>query len=245
MKTRLYIDVDDTIMAESFEGSGFDLRPAVCTQLIALSRLYDCYWLTHWDHKSLSVLFHNLYADRMFRNVKYADWKSVDSSDKATYVVKGPHDFYWLEDPLSTGEMSKLKEFNLVDRYIPVDPKGPWAFAYAVNKLFARTGVGDNELKRVGAKIGWFSFGLPDVDKKDQLAQGTFFSGFVSNGKQHCGDCMHRLNGDNPYCIHSMVLADDDLTTRLTVVDNETVMPIDGARDCCGYINKTGVEDKE
>ena len=236
---RLYIDVDDTIIAENFVGSGFDLRPAILTQLTFLARLFDCYWLTHWPHKDLNEWIGDLYANRIVKTFKYMNWQAVDNNNKATAVVQGPHDFWWLEDPLSTGDMRTLRDQGLADRYIPVAPKGPWGFAYAVNELFAKAGVGDNELKRVGAKIGWFSFGLPDVSRKDQIMQGTFTSGFVSNGKQHCGDCIHRLDGDRPYCIHPEVLTDPEVRSKLTVIDNKTVAPIDGDRDCCGYSNKT------
>lgn len=42
----VYIDVDETILAVIWEGSGFDLRPNVMTQLRVLKELYNVRWLT-------------------------------------------------------------------------------------------------------------------------------------------------------------------------------------------------------
>ena len=41
-KTTLYIDIDDTIIAEVLPGAGRDLRPCVITHLTVLAQLYDC-----------------------------------------------------------------------------------------------------------------------------------------------------------------------------------------------------------
>ncbi|MGA7109241.1 MAG: hypothetical protein WBV28_10760 [Terracidiphilus sp.] len=41
-KTTLYIDIDDTIIAQVLPGSGFDLRPCGRTQLRVLGWMYDC-----------------------------------------------------------------------------------------------------------------------------------------------------------------------------------------------------------
>ena len=49
-KTTLYIDIDDTIIAQVLPGSGFDLRPCVITQLTVLGRMYDSCWLTSWPY---------------------------------------------------------------------------------------------------------------------------------------------------------------------------------------------------
>ncbi len=48
-KTTLYIDIDDTIIAQVLPGSGFDLRPCVM-QLRVLGRVYECCWFTMWPH---------------------------------------------------------------------------------------------------------------------------------------------------------------------------------------------------
>ncbi len=54
-KTTLYIDIDDTIIAQILPGSGFDLRPCVMTQLTVLGRMYDCCWLTSWPYNDLAA----------------------------------------------------------------------------------------------------------------------------------------------------------------------------------------------
>lgn len=38
-KTTLYIDIDDTLIAQVLPGSGYDLRPCVITQLTVLGRM--------------------------------------------------------------------------------------------------------------------------------------------------------------------------------------------------------------
>ena len=49
-RATLYIDIDDTIIAQVLPGAGFDLRPCVMTQLTVLSKVYDCCWLTSWPY---------------------------------------------------------------------------------------------------------------------------------------------------------------------------------------------------
>lgn len=161
-KPGLYIDVDDTLIAECFVGSGFDLRPGVITQLRVLSRLFDCHWLTHWDQERLETLLYVLYAGHLARDIKYADWRAVSEDDKAPYVLAHSHDFYWLEDPLSTGDMDKLAEAGVADRYIPVDPKGQWGFTRALRTLFDKAGITEAKIKRVGGKPQWFNEPLGD-----------------------------------------------------------------------------------
>jgi hypothetical protein len=153
-------------MAVCHPGSCFDLRPGVMTQLCVLSRLYKCYWLTCWPwnekgtkHRvDITTLMRNLYGTRINQDFQYREWCSGDPQRKAGAVLaKGaPENFYWLEDPLSPEEIAALKEAGKLDRYIRVEPKGQWGFLDAVNELFRRTGVTDNDLKRVGAKPEWF-----------------------------------------------------------------------------------------
>src|SRR5208337_4278650 len=49
----LYIDIDDTIIACIWDGSGFDLRPNIMTQLRVLKELYNVRWLTYWPEEPL------------------------------------------------------------------------------------------------------------------------------------------------------------------------------------------------
>lgn len=77
---------------------------------------------------------------------------------KAGFVLdsKQPEDWYWLEDPIPAGELGALAAAGKLDRYIPVDPHGPWGFLDAVNELFLRTGIARAAFDRVGARPEWF-----------------------------------------------------------------------------------------
>ena len=86
-KTTLYIDIDDTIIAQVLPGSGFDLRPCVITQLTVLGRMYDCCWLTSWPYidstapgagVSVATLMRCLYGSRINQTFRYADlgWRA-------------------------------------------------------------------------------------------------------------------------------------------------------------------------
>ena len=154
-KTTLYIDVDDTIIAQVLPGSGFDLRPCVMTQLAVLGRMYDCCWLTSWPYAasdasnagvpgaglSVLTLMRCLYGSRINETFRYADWDRDHPDGKAGFVLsKGsPEDWYWLEDPIPKGEQTALAEAGKLDRYLPVEPTGPWGFLDAVNELFVLT----------------------------------------------------------------------------------------------------------
>lgn len=167
-KPRLYIDVDDTIIAVCFPSNGglgaggLELRPGVVTQIKFLSRMFDCYWLTHWSKERLKELWYLVYASTALKDVQYCNWREVNSSDKAPAVLGGPRDFYWLEDPLSTGSMTLLEEGGLIDRYIPVEPRGLWGFTRALNVLFDKAQITTNDIKRVGANPVWFKEPLGD-----------------------------------------------------------------------------------
>jgi hypothetical protein len=101
-KARLFIDVDDTIIAACHLGSGFDLRPGVLTQLRVLSRLYNCMWLTMWKKNDIRKLVKSLYGSGINAKMRYADWRHEHPERKCGYVIgKGKtKNFWWLEDPL-------------------------------------------------------------------------------------------------------------------------------------------------
>lgn len=155
-KPLLYIDVDDTLLSTCFLNSGFDLRPGVVTQISILAKIFDCHWLTHWKKVDLDDLWTLLYAHRLKNEVTYANWREIDPSNKAVYVLSKDHNFYWVEDTLSTGKLSKLKEENLLDRYIPVESKGLFGFTRALQELFRRAGIKDQDIKKVGGNPQWF-----------------------------------------------------------------------------------------
>ena len=166
-KTTLYIDIDDTIIAEILPGAGRDLRPCVITQLTVLGQLYDCCWLTSWPYSPtdappsgicVQTLMRALYAHRINETFRYANWDHDHPDGKAGYVLRPgqPEDWYWLEDPIPAGERDALTSAGNLYRYIPVDPQGPWGFLDAVNELFQRTGITRAAFDGVGARPEWF-----------------------------------------------------------------------------------------
>jgi hypothetical protein len=166
-KATLYVDVDDTIIAQVLPGAGFDLRPCAITQLTVLGRLFDCCWLTSWPYSPstgpesvicVQTLMRCLYGHRVNEAFRYADWDRDHPDGKAGFVLRpgAPRDWYWLEDPILKGEEDALAAADQLDRYIPVDPLGPWGFLDAVNELFRRTGTSAADLERIGAHPAWF-----------------------------------------------------------------------------------------
>jgi len=163
-KTTLYIDIDDTLIAQLLPGSGYDLRPCIITQLTVLGRMYDCCWLTSWPYTaadsgvSVATLIRSLYGASINENFRYADWDRDHPDGKAGFVLRKdvPKDWYWLEDPIPKGEESALAAAGKLDRYIHVDPTGPWGFLDAVNELFHRTGITVADLRHANALPEWF-----------------------------------------------------------------------------------------
>jgi hypothetical protein len=170
-KATLYIDIDDTIIAQILPGSGFDLRPCVMTQLTVLGRMYDCCWLTTWpyteprrpkarhDRMSIVTMMRCLYGTEINERYRYAEWNRDHDDGKAEFVLRpgAPTNWYWLENPLFKSEHEALVAGGLLERYICVEPTGPWGFLNAVNDLFRRSGKSANEIKRVGGKPEWFN----------------------------------------------------------------------------------------
>lgn len=166
-KTTLYIDIDDTIIAQVLPGSGFDLRPCVITHLTILGRMYDCCWLTSWPYidtatpstgVSVATLIRSLYGASINETFRYADWDGDHPDGKAGFVLRNdaPDDWYWLEDPILKGEEAALATAGKLDRYIPVEPTGAWGFLDAVNELFRRTGKTAADLRHANGRPEWF-----------------------------------------------------------------------------------------
>lgn len=161
-KTILFLDIDDTLLAEEAPGPNISLRPGVVTQVTYLNQLFEVHWLTHWSHKDVNTMWNSMYANNLSKNVRYCDWRAIDAKDKAPAVLAGKPDFYWLEDPLSTGSLKELDQAGLLSRYIPVNPKGMWGFTRAIQVLFSKAGITANDLKKVGANPSWFREPLGD-----------------------------------------------------------------------------------
>jgi hypothetical protein len=166
-KTTLYIDIDDTIIAQVLPGSGFDLRPCVITQLTILGRMYDCCWLTSWPHidtstpatgVSVATLMRGLYGAAINESFRYAEWDRDHPDGKAGFVLRegAPEDWYWLEDPIPKGEEVALAAAGKLDRYILVEPTGAWGFLDAVNELFQRAGKTAADIRHAGGRPEWF-----------------------------------------------------------------------------------------
>ena len=166
-KTTLYIDIDDTIIAQVLPGSGFDLRPCVITQLIVLGRMYDCYWLTSWPYgepgspatgMSVVSLMRCLYGTPINETFRYAEWDRDHADGKAGFVLRedAPEDWYWLEDPIPKGEEVALAAAGKLDRYVQVEPIGAWGFLDAINELFRRSEKTAADIRHAGARPEWF-----------------------------------------------------------------------------------------
>ena len=174
-KTTLYIDIDDTIIAQVLPGSGFDLRPCIITQLTVLGRMYDCCWLTSWPYTdaaipgtsmSVATLMRGLYGASVNETFRYAEWDRDHPDGKAGFVLRdaAPEDWFWLEDPILKGEEAALAAAGQLHRYIPVEPIGAWAFLDAVNELFRRTGKTDADIRHAGGLPKWFDRSAVDSD---------------------------------------------------------------------------------
>lgn len=150
-KTKLYIDIDDTILAACYPNSGMDFRPVVLTQVEYLSRLFNTYWLTHWNQRDLLELLDSIYSKGRLDRVNYAHWRDIDPFDKAPYILENGSDFYWLEDPLSAGDLSELVVAGVENRYIPVEPVGMWGFTRACRVLFSDASIGQKDLEMIEA----------------------------------------------------------------------------------------------
>lgn len=166
-RTTLYLDIDDTIIAQMLPGSGFDLRPGVVTQLTCLGRLFDCCWLTSWPYSPddvggsgmcVETLMRCLYGHCINETFRYAKWDRDHPDGKAGFVLRTdqPTEWYWLEDQLPKGELDALSAAGKLDRYIAVESQGPWGFLDAINVLFRHTRTTADDLIRVGARPEWF-----------------------------------------------------------------------------------------
>ena len=168
--TTLYIDIDDTIIAQVLPGSGYDLRPCVMTQLAVLGRIYDCCWLTSWQYTethgplvrragvSVMTLMRCLYGELVNATFRCADWDRDHPDGKAGYVLRegAPENWFWLEDPIMKGEEDALAAAGKLNCYIPVEPQGAWGFVDAVNELFRRSGKTAADVRNAGGRPEWF-----------------------------------------------------------------------------------------
>jgi hypothetical protein len=162
-RSRLYIDIDDTILARYLPTTFLEPRPAIVSQLRTLSRLFRCYWLTCWPWNQgrgmdIKSLMHSFYAVDLLKDIQYMEW-NIGHPDRKAGAVLGPavpQDFWWLEDRLDREELAALQQAGKADRYVEVDSLGPWGFADACLELFRRAGTTENDVKRVGGSMRLF-----------------------------------------------------------------------------------------
>lgn len=179
-KPILYVDIDDTFLANVYYGSGFDLRPGTMTYLRVLSKLFNCYWLTSWPYNSpktqrkahagrdIVTMMRNLYGTSINQEFQYAQWAEGHPIRKAGYVldpVRCDLDWWWLEDPITQEEYNALVAAGKLNRYIRVEPQGQWGFLDAINELFRRAGITENDLRKVQAKPEWFDRGAVEAGR--------------------------------------------------------------------------------
>jgi len=162
-RSRLYIDIDDTILAKYLPTTFLEPRPAIVSQLRTLSRLFYCYWLTCWPWNQdrgadVKSLMRSFYAVDLLKDIQYMGW-SLGHPDRKVGAVLDPmvpQDFWWLEDRLDHEELAALQRTGKAGRYVEVDSLGPWGFADACLELFRRAGITENDVKRVGGSMRLF-----------------------------------------------------------------------------------------
>ena len=96
----------------------------------------------------------------------------------------------------------------------------------------------DSSIVQPGGVAGIFQNGQshelrPMFRSDSEAIQGTAQAGYVHNGKQYCGVCIHRKPG-TPLCIHPEVLADPEMSH----LKEGDAVRIDLENGCCDYINK-------
>jgi hypothetical protein len=107
---------------------------------------------------SIVALMGCLYGSEINETFHCAEWDRNHENGKSEFVLRdgAPKDWYWIEDPLFKYESEALITAGKLDRYICVEPQGPWGFLDAVNELFRRSGKCASDIKQVGAKPEWF-----------------------------------------------------------------------------------------
>jgi len=99
-RSRLYIDIDDTILARYLPTTFLEPRPAIVSQLRTLSRLFYCYWLTCWPWNQdrgadVKSLMRSFYAVDLLKDIQYMGWSLGHPDRKAGAVLDPmvPQDF--------------------------------------------------------------------------------------------------------------------------------------------------------
>jgi hypothetical protein len=107
---------------------------------------------------SIVTMMRCLYGTQVNDTFRCAEWDRDHEQGKAEFVLRedAPKDWYWIENPLFKYEYEALVAAGRLDRYICVEPQGPWGFLDAVNDLFRRSGKSASDIKHVGGRPEWF-----------------------------------------------------------------------------------------
>jgi hypothetical protein len=99
-----------------------------------------------------------VYGTQINETFRCAEWDRDHEQGNAEFVLReaAPNDWYWIENPLFKYEYEALVAAGKSDRYICVEPQGPWGFLSAVSELFRRSGKSANDIKHVGGRAEWF-----------------------------------------------------------------------------------------
>jgi hypothetical protein len=122
------------------------------------------------DRMSIVTLMASLYGAEINEAFRCADWDQDHDQGKAEFVLRegAPKDWYWIENPLFKYEHEALATAGKLDRYICVEPQGPWGFLDAVNELFRRSGKSASDIKHVGGRPEWFDKAAIAADKSGE-----------------------------------------------------------------------------
>jgi len=122
------------------------------------------------DRMSIVTLMASLYGAEINEAFRCADWDQDHDQGKAEFVLRegAPKDWYWIENPLFKYEHEALATAGKLDRYICVEPQGPWGFLDAVNELFRRSGKSASDIKHVGGRPEWFDKAAIATDKSGE-----------------------------------------------------------------------------
>jgi hypothetical protein len=123
----IYLDVDGVLFAVN-DGI-FELRNGFIGFLrFLVCNFKNCYWLTSW-YDGFNKVLQEVYAGTIAKEFKTAKW----NNNKAE-AIDFNRDFAWIEDGISKEEMQTLKDNNVTEKYIPVNPEGQMDALYEIKE---------------------------------------------------------------------------------------------------------------
>ena len=115
----------------------------------------------------------------------------------------------------------------------------------AANNILTEAGERPEESETVqpGGVVGIFQSGggyelKPLFRSNEEAVQGTPLAGYIENGKQFCGECIHKAAPGVPFCKHPQVLKDPRMQDRIVNVEGRQFAHINLENGCCDYVNK-------